>query len=183
MEAHESTRKRLESTLPKRYEDHFAEKGFNSISHNNSVRKLVPMSQAKNILDANAAVDKEWEKLEKLPAWNLEKVHSRKELILEAQREKNKLPAWNLDKVHSKKALILGAQRKKNKLPAWNLDKVHSRKELILEAQREGRPVVNPMSSNQNLRVSRKPVNPQDCVWKNPYRKIMRTILQERHKE
>ena len=81
MEAHESTRKRLESTLPKRYEDHFAEKGFNSISHNNFVRKLVPMSQAKNILDANAAVDK----------GNLEKVHSRKELILEAQREKKEV--------------------------------------------------------------------------------------------
>ena len=40
--------------------------------------------------------------------------------------------------------------------------------------------MVNPMSSNQNLRVSWKPVNPQDCVWKNLYRKIMRTILQER---
>ena len=40
--------------------------------------------------------------------------------------------------------------------------------------------VVNPMRSNQNLRVSWKPVNPQDCVWKNLYRIIMRTILQER---
>ena len=36
------------------------------------------------------------------------------------------------------------------------------------------------MRSNQNLRVSWKPVNPQDCVWKNLYRIIMRTILQER---
>ena len=31
-----------------------------------------------------------------------------------------------------------------------------------------------------NLRVSWKPVNPQDCVWKNLYRIIKRTILQER---
>ena len=67
------------------------------------------MSQAKNILDANVAVDKEWEKLEKLPAWNLDKVHSRKELIMEAQGEKKKLPAWNLDKVHSKKELTVRA--------------------------------------------------------------------------
>ena len=36
------------------------------------------------------------------------------------------------------------------------------------------------MNSYQNLRVSWKPVNPQDCVWKNLYRIIMRTILQER---
>ena len=43
-----------------------------------------------------------------------------------------------------------------------------------------GRPVANPMRSNQNLRVFWKPVNPQDCVWKNLYRIIMRTILQER---
>ena len=38
--------------------------------------------------------------------------------------------------------------------------------------------VVNPIRSNQNLRVSWKPVNPQDCVWENLYRIIMKTILQ-----
>ena len=42
-----------------------------------------------------------------------------------------------------------------------------------------GRPVAKPMSSNQNLRVFWKPVNPQDCVWKDLYRNIVRTILQE----
>ena len=42
------------------------------------------------------------------------------------------------------------------------------------------RPVVNPMRSNQNLRASWKPVNPQDCVWENLYRIIMKTMLQER---
>ena len=40
--------------------------------------------------------------------------------------------------------------------------------------------MAKPMGSNQNLRVSWKPVNPQDCVWKNLYRYIMRTTLQER---
>ena len=34
--------------------------------------------------------------------------------------------------------------------------------------------------SNQKLRVSWKPVNPQECVWKNLYQNIMRTILQEK---
>ena len=43
-----------------------------------------------------------------------------------------------------------------------------------------GKPVVRPMISNQNLRVRWKPVNPQDCVWKDLYRIIMRTILLER---
>ena len=33
---------------------------------------------------------------------------------------------------------------------------------------------------NQNLRVSWKPVNLQDCVWENLYRIIMKTILQEK---
>ena len=42
------------------------------------------------------------------------------------------------------------------------------------------RPVVNPMKSNQNLRVFWKPVNPQDCVWENLYRIIIKTILQEK---
>ena len=43
-----------------------------------------------------------------------------------------------------------------------------------------GRHMAKTMRSNQNLRVSWKPVNPQDCVWKNLYRIIMMTILQER---
>ena len=40
------------------------------------------------IPDAKAAVDKEWKKLEIIPAWLLEKVKSNKEVILEAQRDK-----------------------------------------------------------------------------------------------
>ena len=42
------------------------------------------------------------------------------------------------------------------------------------------RPVAKPMRSNQNLRAPWKPVNPQDCVWENLYRILLRTILQER---
>ena len=34
--------------------------------------------------------------------------------------------------------------------------------------------------SSQNLRVSCKPVNPRDCIWKNLHQIPMRTILQER---
>ena len=41
--------------------------------------------------DAKAVVDKEWKKLETIPAWQLEKVKSKKEVILEAQRDKTKV--------------------------------------------------------------------------------------------
>ena len=36
---HQSTRKRLESTLPRNYDDHIAEEGFNSLIHYNLVDK------------------------------------------------------------------------------------------------------------------------------------------------
>ena len=40
--------------------------------------------------------------------------------------------------------------------------------------------MAKPMSSNQNLRVFWKPVNPPECVWKSLYRIMMSTMLQER---
>ena len=85
VEAHESTRKRLESTPPKDHEDYIAEKGFNSISHYNLVHEFVPTLQAMKIPDAKAAVDKEWENFEKSPACQMTKVKEQKEVILEAQ--------------------------------------------------------------------------------------------------
>ena len=88
VEAHESTRKRLERTLPKHHEDRIAGKGFNSLSHYNLVPKIIPMFQAMKIPD-KAAIDKEWEKLENLPAGQMTKVKSKKEVILEALRERH----------------------------------------------------------------------------------------------
>ena len=53
---------------------------------------------------------------------------------------------------------------------------------LVRQARKESmeRPVARPMRLYQNLRVFWMPVNPQDCVWENLYRIIMKTILQER---
>ena len=69
------------------HEDHIAEKGFTSSSHFISVHKFCTRAhQAMKILDAKAAMDKEWEKLEKLPAWQLTEVKSKKEVSLEAQK-------------------------------------------------------------------------------------------------
>ena len=46
---------------------------------------IFPMPQAMKIPAAKAAVDKEWEKLEKISAWNLTKVRSNIEVIDEAK--------------------------------------------------------------------------------------------------
>ena len=40
VEAHESTRKRLESTPPRNHDDHSAERGFNSMNRSNLVHKI-----------------------------------------------------------------------------------------------------------------------------------------------
>ena len=75
--ANESTRMRMGNSIPSNHEDHIAGKGENS---------LKPMPQAMKILAAKAAVDKEWEKLEKkFSAWNLTKVKSKKQVIDEAK--------------------------------------------------------------------------------------------------
>ena len=57
------------------------------------------MPQAMNILDAKAAVDKEWKKLETVPAWQLDKVkiRAKKEVILEAQKKHKESALCNLD--------------------------------------------------------------------------------------
>ena len=41
--------------------------------------KFLPMPQAMKIPSAKAAVEKEWEKVEKISAWNLTKVRSKKD--------------------------------------------------------------------------------------------------------
>ena len=41
------------------------------------------------IPDAKAAIDKEWEKLPKLLAWQVTKVKSKKKVFKEAQKERN----------------------------------------------------------------------------------------------
>ena len=91
VESHEPTRQRVEPSLPKNHEDHIAGKGYASMSHYNLMHKLIPIPQAMKIPDAKAPVDKEWKNLETIPAWQLEKVKSKKEVILEAQRDKKKV--------------------------------------------------------------------------------------------
>ena len=85
LEASESTRLRMEESLPNYHEDHIAGKGDNSLQHHNLIRKFIPMPQAMT-RPAAEAVDKEWEKLEKIPAWDLTKVRSESEVIDEGRK-------------------------------------------------------------------------------------------------
>ena len=50
------------------HEDHIAGTGHNSMSHYKMVHKFIPVHQPMRIPDAKAAVDKEWKKLETIPA-------------------------------------------------------------------------------------------------------------------
>ena len=87
VEARESTRQRLESSPPKDHEDHIAGKGYNSTEHYNLVHKFIHMPQAMKIPDAKAAVVNEWNKLQKIPAWQLDKVKSKKRRLFWKHKE------------------------------------------------------------------------------------------------
>ena len=85
LEADESTRMRMGNSMPHYHQDHIAGNGENSLQHCNLVHKFIPKRQAMKIPAAKTAVDKDWEKLEKISAWNLTKVRSKKEVIDEAR--------------------------------------------------------------------------------------------------
>ena len=105
LEASESTRLRMEESLPNYDEDHIAGKSDNSLQHYNVVHKFIPMPQDMKIPAAEAAVDKEWEKLEKIPAWNKTKVRSKSEVIDEASTKGAKVHFASLmDICHLKNA-------------------------------------------------------------------------------
>ena len=68
---------------------------------------------------------------------------------------------------------LLTLRTRSSKKPSGMLERNWKPQWLLLCLARQvrhvsmGRHVAKPMRSNQNLRVSWKPVNPQDCVWKN----------------
>ena len=75
--------------------------------------QIFPMPQAMKISAAKAAVDKEWEKLKKISAWNLTKVRSKKEVIDEARTKGAKVPfASIMDICHLKNAELEAKHQK-----------------------------------------------------------------------
>ena len=114
LEASESTRLRVGESLPTYHEDHIAGKGYNSLQHYNLVHKFIPMPHAMKI-PAAKAVDKEWVKLEKISAWNLTKVRSKKEVIDEARTEGAKVHFASLMDICQSKNADLETKHQKYK--------------------------------------------------------------------
>ena len=144
LEASESTRMRMEESLPKYHEDHIAGKCDNSLQHYNLVHKFIPMPQAMKIPAAKAAVDREWEKLEKIPAWDKTKVRNTSEVIDEARKEGRKAHFASLmDICHLKNAeLETKHQKYKGRLVLrggrlWILCSIH--RERIISITNDGR--------------------------------------------
>ena len=106
LEANESTRMRMGNSEPSNHEDHIAGKGENSLQHYNLVHKFIPMPQAMKIPAAKAAVDKEWEKIEKISAWNLTKVKSNKQVIEEARTSGATVSAYTQVKMEDAHKLL-----------------------------------------------------------------------------
>ena len=75
------------------------------MGHFHLMHKLFPMPQPLKIPDAKATVDKEWDKLKTIPAWQESKVKSKQEVIDEARREAKKVHfATLMDLCHLKTA-------------------------------------------------------------------------------
>ena len=101
----ESTRLRVEESLPKYHEDHIAGRGDNSLQHHSLGHKFILMPQAMKIPAAKAPVDKEWEKLQKIPSWDITKVRNKSEVIDDARTKGRKVHFASLmDICHLKNA-------------------------------------------------------------------------------
>ena len=115
LEANQSTRMRMGNSMPNYHEEHIAGKGENSFQHYNLVHKFIPVPQAMKIPAAKAAVDKEWQKLEKISAWNLTKVKSKKQVIDEARMSGATVHFSSLMDIYHLKNVELEAKHQKYK--------------------------------------------------------------------
>ena len=120
LEASESTRLRMENSIPTHHQDHIAGKGENSLQHYNLVHKFISIPQAMKIPAAKAAVDKEWEKLEKIPAWDLTKVRSKSEVIDEARTTGTKVHFASLMDICHLKNAELEAKHRNTKVELYS---------------------------------------------------------------
>ena len=89
------------------------EKGDNSQQHYNMVHKFIPMHQALRKPAAKKAVDKGWEKLEKIPARDITNVRNKSEVIDEARTKGAKVHFASLmDICHLKNAELEAKHQK-----------------------------------------------------------------------
>ena len=85
LEDDESRRLRMGESLPNHHEDHIAKKGENSLQHYNLVHKFYSYASSYENSCSKSSGGQGMEKLEKISAWNLTKVRSKKEVIEEAR--------------------------------------------------------------------------------------------------
>ena len=67
------------------------------MTHYNLVQKFIPMPHTMGIPDAKAAVDKEWTKLETIPAWQLEKVKKQERGYFGSTKRQKESPFCYID--------------------------------------------------------------------------------------
>ena len=77
--------KRMEGSPHKKHEDHIAGKWMNSLSHYNLVHKFYSYASSYENSCSKSSGGQGMEKMEKISAWNLTKVRSKKEVIDEAR--------------------------------------------------------------------------------------------------
>ena len=96
-----------EGSPHKKHEDHIAGEGMSSSSHYNLVRNFSDAPPAMKMPDAKAAGEKDWEKLKKIPAWQLTKVKNKNEVIDEARTQRRKVQFESLmDLCHLKNSQL-----------------------------------------------------------------------------
>ena len=89
------------------------------VQSHESTRQRTESLQSK--IHEDRIAGKRWKKLETIPAWNLERVKSKKEVILKAQRDQNKVHLASLmDRCHLKNAELEPKLRKyKGRVVLW----------------------------------------------------------------
>ena len=124
LEVSESTRLCMEEFLPKYHEDRIAGKGDNSLQHYNLVHKFIPMPQAMKIHAPKAAMDKEWERLEKDFGVGYSKSKTNQRWSMKQRRKPQKfiLPHWWTSVIW--------------RMPTWRQSTKNTKVELYSEAKK-----------------------------------------------
>ena len=151
VDADENTRTRLEGAVHKHHQDHITAKRVNSITHYSLVHKFILMPQALKNSRCKGGSGKEWEKLEKIPAWDLTKVINKKEVIDEARNEGTKVHFASLmDLCHLKNSELeptVSKVQRQSRTLKWNCKKmIQVRMQCSLNKDRQ-RPKWQPQKS------------------------------------
>ena len=106
----ESQRIRTLKRKEKTHQDQIADRGQVSMSHYNMVHKPIPTPTTMKILEARTAVDEDWTKLQKQPAWDESNVTNNAEVIQRANFEGKTVHFCNIDGLVSSQEFWIGEQ-------------------------------------------------------------------------